>query len=144
MKEEIPRGAAGLRSTEKKKKNKKWRPNEIIIPNFCISLCGDFSSFALRPRSRILEEPVCGGTGRGSCVAVRHRRRVWERDPETVKVNVAVGGGSRANVKTAGESFSHEITNCQHYYNIIRALQEGRLFALQSLGGLGGRGRICE
>ena len=55
---------------------------------------------------------VWGGTGRGSCVAVRHRRRVWERDPETVKVNVAVGGGSRANVKTAGESFSHEITNC--------------------------------
>ena len=59
-------------------------------------------------------------------------------------MNVAVGGGYRANMKTGVESFSHEITNCQHYYNIIRALQEGRLFALQSLGGLGGRGRICE
>ena len=54
-----------------------------------------------------------------------------------VKVNVAVGGGSKANMKTDGESFSHEITNCQHYYNIIRGRQEERLFALQSLGGLG-------
>ena len=60
------------------------------------------------------------------------------------KVSVAVGGGYRANMKTGIESFSHKITNCQRYNNIIRDREEESLFALQPLGALGGRGVICE
>lgn len=59
-------------------------------------------------------------------------------------MNVDVGGGYRANMKTGIESFSHKITNCQRYNNIIRGRQEESLFALQPLGALGGRGGICE